>query len=93
MPYKMKKVDGYQVKGPSGVHAKGSTKANAEAQMRLLRGIEHGMVPNKMMKKSTKGSPEFTNTEMEKGYRSMGPAMKNPTGMPNPNNDNRGDGT
>ena len=71
MPYKMKKVDGFQVKGPSGFHAKGTTKAKAEAQMRLLRGIEHGMVPRKMMKKSTKGSPEFTDVEIYQGYRKL----------------------
>ena len=43
MPYTMKKVKGgrYRVTGPGGVHAKGSTKANAESQMRLLRAVEH----------------------------------------------------
>lgn len=53
MPYKMKKTKGgkYSVSGPSGVHAKGTTKAKAEAQMRLLRGIEHGMKPRKKKKK------------------------------------------
>ena len=71
MPYKMKKVDGYQVRGPSGVHAKHSTKSNAEAQMRLLRGIEHGMVPNNM-KKSMKGSGTFTPAELNQGYRKVG---------------------
>lgn len=46
MPYKMKKVDGYNVSGPSGTHAKNTSKGKAMAQMRLLRGVEHGMVPN-----------------------------------------------
>jgi len=27
------------------VHSKGTTKANAEAQVRLLHGVEHGMRP------------------------------------------------
>ena len=45
MPYKRTKVDGHRVTGPSGVHAKSTTKAKAEAQMRLLRGVEHGMKP------------------------------------------------
>jgi len=46
MPYKMSKTDGkYSVSGPSGTHAKGTTKAKAEAQMRLLRGVEHGWKP------------------------------------------------
>jgi hypothetical protein len=42
----MKKTDGkYQVKGPSGVHAKGTSEKKAKAQMRLLRGLEHGFKP------------------------------------------------
>ena len=74
MPYTMRKTKGgkYSVAGPSGVHAKGSTKANAEAQMRLLRGIEHGMVPNKQMKKSVHGSGAFTPAELSRGYRKLG---------------------
>jgi len=27
------------------VHARGTTSGKADAQMRLLRGVEHGMVP------------------------------------------------
>ena len=42
MPYTMRKVNGYSVSGPSGVHAKKTSKKKAEAQMRLLRGIEYG---------------------------------------------------
>lgn len=78
MPYTMtkKKSGKYSVSGPSGVHAKGTTKAKAEAQMRLLRGIEHGMVPKKMMKKSVHGSGAFTDAEICQGYRKMG-GMKN----------------
>lgn len=47
MPYQMSKEKSgkYQVKGPSGVHAKGTTKAKAEAQMRLLQAVEHGWRP------------------------------------------------
>ncbi len=71
MPYKLKKVDGYQVKGPSGVHAKNTTKGKAEAQIRLLQGVEHRMIPNKM-KKSTKGSPAFSKSELAQGYRKVG---------------------
>jgi hypothetical protein len=49
MPYNEKKLPSgkYRVTGPSGVHAKGTTKKKADAQMRLLRGIEHGMVPKR----------------------------------------------
>ena len=46
MPYTMKKVKGgYQVAGPSGVHAKHTSKAKAEAQIRLLHGVESGWHP------------------------------------------------
>ena len=47
MPYQERKTKsgGYSVRGPGGVHAKNTTKAKADAQIRLLRGVEHGMVP------------------------------------------------
>jgi hypothetical protein len=35
----------YQVRTPNQVHAKGTTKDKAEAQARLLRGVEHGWKP------------------------------------------------
>lgn len=42
MPYKIRKKDGdkYEVRSPSGVRAKGTTKAKAKAQVRLLHAIE-----------------------------------------------------
>ncbi len=44
-PVKITKVKGgYQVRTPGGVKAKHTTKAKAEKQARLLRGVEHGMV-------------------------------------------------
>lgn len=36
---------------PSGVKAKGTTKAKAEKQKNLLNGIEHGWKPTKNRKK------------------------------------------
>ena len=42
----------YKVTGPHGVHAKNSTKANAEAQMRLLNAIDHGFKPKGAQKDS-----------------------------------------
>lgn len=45
MPYTKVKVDGYRVSSPHGVKAKHTTKAKAEAQMRLLQGVEHGWKP------------------------------------------------
>lgn len=52
MPVKISKVKGgYSVKTPGGTKAKRTTKAKAEAQARLLRGIEHGMVPRSKGKK------------------------------------------
>ena len=54
MPYTMKKVNGYSVRGPSGVHAKNTSLAKAKAQMRLLHGVEHGMVPRAQKKRKNK---------------------------------------
>lgn len=46
MPVTIRKVDGkYQVSTPHGVKAKHTTKAKAEAQAKLLRGVEHGLKP------------------------------------------------
>jgi len=45
MPVKIRKVNGYRVSTPGGVKAKRTTKAKAEAQARLLRGVEHGFKP------------------------------------------------
>ena len=44
-PVKVKKVDGYRVSTPGGVKAKHTTKEKAEAQRRLLQGVEHGWKP------------------------------------------------
>ena len=57
MPVKITRVDGnrYKVSTPSQVHAKGTTKAKAEAQANLLRGVEHGWKPTgKKVKKKGK---------------------------------------
>ena len=51
MPVKIRKVDGFRVSTPGGVKAKSTSKEKAEAQKRLLLGIEHGMVPRKQKKK------------------------------------------
>ena len=47
MPETIRKLPGggYRVSTPGGVKAKHTTKEHAEAQARLLRGIDHGMVP------------------------------------------------
>lgn len=46
MPYKINKTDGkYRVASPHGTKSKGTTKEKAKAQVRLLRGIEHGWKP------------------------------------------------
>lgn len=48
MPVKITKTKrGYRVKTPNMVHAKGTTKAKATRQARLLRALEHGWKPNK----------------------------------------------
>jgi len=46
----MTKVDGYSVRGPSGVHAKNTSKKKAKAQIRFLHGVEHGMKPRRRVK-------------------------------------------
>ena len=47
MPVRVAKVKGgkYQVKTPGGVKAKGTTKAKAASQQRLLNALEHGFKP------------------------------------------------
>ena len=47
MPYTEHKLKGggVSVTSPHGTKAKHTTKAKADAQIRLLRGVEHGMVP------------------------------------------------
>ena len=46
MPVKITKVKGgYRVSTPSGTKAKKTSKANAEAQKRLLDATEHGWHP------------------------------------------------
>lgn len=50
MPYRIVKRDGaYQVVNTQTkkVHAKHTTLARAKAQVRLLRGVEHGMTPRR----------------------------------------------
>ena len=48
MPAKVTKTKGgYRVSTPNAVHAKGTTKAKAKAQQRLLAGIEHGWQPTR----------------------------------------------
>jgi hypothetical protein len=57
MPYKTTKTKSgkYRVTGPSGVHSKGTTKAKAAAQIRIMQASEHGYKPDK---KGRKGMPE-----------------------------------
>jgi len=45
MPVKVKKVDGFQVSHGGKVSAKSTSKAKAEAQANLLRGVAHGWKP------------------------------------------------
>jgi hypothetical protein len=47
MPYAVRKVQGgYSVATPHGVKARRTTKKKARAQVRLLKGIEHGWRPS-----------------------------------------------
>jgi len=46
MPVTVKKVKGgYRVSTPNGVHAKHTSKRNAERQKHLLNAVEHGWKP------------------------------------------------
>lgn len=45
MPYKKRKVDGYEVTSPHGKKAKKTTLRKAKAQIRLLNAIKHGWKP------------------------------------------------
>ena len=46
MPYKITPTDGkHRVTSPHGVRAKGTTKAKAQAQVRLLHGVDRGWKP------------------------------------------------
>jgi hypothetical protein len=47
MPVKVRrtKKGKYTVKTPGGTKSKGTTKAKAQAQANLLRGVEHGWKP------------------------------------------------
>lgn len=49
MPVTIKKnpKGGYQVRTPGGVKAKNTTKGKAQAQRRLLEGIDHGWKPTR----------------------------------------------
>jgi hypothetical protein len=52
MPAKIEKNKNgtYRVVTPNEVHAKGTSKAKAEAQARLLRGVDHGWKPTNKKK-------------------------------------------
>lgn len=48
MPVSIRAVKGgYRVRTPSGIKAKRTTLRKAERQARLLRGVEHGLVPRR----------------------------------------------
>ncbi len=49
MPYTTKKLKSgkYRVSGPSGVHAKATTKKKMEGQLRLLRALDNGWKPKR----------------------------------------------
>jgi hypothetical protein len=58
MPVKIKKVKGgkYQVSTPNGVKSKGTSKAKAKSQERLLNAVEHGWKPTGKKNKKSKSS-------------------------------------
>ncbi len=55
MPVSIKKVGGkFQVSTQHGLHAKGTTKAKANAQARLLRAVDHGWKPTGLLNSAQK---------------------------------------
>jgi len=57
MPVKIRKTDSrYRVSTPGGTKAKGTTKAKAQAQANLLRGVEHGWKPTGKKARKVKGA-------------------------------------
>jgi len=63
MPVKITKKDKkFQVRTPGGIKAKGTTKKKAEAQRRLLYGIEAGWKP------TGKPAKEFPEGKAVKSY-------------------------
>ena len=59
MPYRVRKVGGGRVKvvnkATGRVHAEATTPAKAQAQMNLLRGVEHGWEPTGAPAKKREG--------------------------------------
>lgn len=57
MPWTIRKVGGgkVSVSTPGGIKAKATTPQKAQAQVRLLRGVEHGWRPTGKKKKKRKG--------------------------------------
>ena len=49
MPYRVSKLKSGKVRisGPSGVHMKHGTQANAKKQLNLLRALDHGWKPSR----------------------------------------------
>lgn len=55
---------GYSVSTPNQVHAKNTTKENAEAQVRLLNAVDHGWRPT--------GKKKKRHNAMKHGYHKIG---------------------
>lgn len=68
MPVRVSKTKSgkYRVSTPNGVHAKGTTKAKAMAQERLLNAIEHGWRPSKNSKHHSAEDGSFLSERMGK---------------------------
>jgi len=68
MPWTVRNVGGgkVSVSSPGGVKAKATTKEKAEAQVNLLRAVEHGFVPTG--KKRRRGKPK-TNAERRRTHK------------------------
>lgn len=83
MPAKEHKLSSgmYSVSTPNATHAKSTTKAKADAQVRLLNAIDHGFVPTG--KKAKKSSDPYREDNQRYGYTRKNKRRKvSGTGIP-----------
>ena len=72
MPYAIEKLDSGKFKvvnkESGNVHSKATSRASAEAQVRLLHGVEHGMKPRTT--KQAIGSRPTAGSHAKSGHKS-----------------------
>jgi len=71
MPGRVKKVDGFRTIWGGRVTAKNTTGTKAQAQLNLLRGVEHGWVPPKYARRPRRSRtmPDRTRGDRQVGIK------------------------